>query len=74
MARGPRYNVPFRRRRENKTDYKKRAALVVARRPRAVVRITGNHAIVQTIEAKSKGDRVLAAANSIDLGEFDWKG
>jgi len=74
MARGPRYNVPFRRRREGKTDYKKRAALVVARRPRAVVRITGNHTMVQTIEAKSKGDRALAAANSIELGEFGWKG
>ena len=74
MARGPRYNVPFRRRREGKTDYKKRATLVVARRPRAVVRITGKHTIVQTIEAKSKGDRVLAAASSIELDEFGWKG
>jgi large subunit ribosomal protein L18 len=46
----------------------------VARRPRAVVRITGKHTIVQIIEAKSKGDRVLAAANSIELGEFGWKG
>ncbi len=74
MARGPRYNVPFRRRREGKTDYKKRATLVAARRPRAVVRITGKHTIVQIIEAESKGDRVLAAANSIELVEFGWKG
>ena len=74
MARGPRYNVPFRRRREGKTDYKKRATLVVGRRPRAVVRVTGKHTIVQTVEAKSEGDRVLAAANSIELGEFGWKG
>lgn len=74
MARGPRYNVPFRRRREGKTDYKKRAKLVSGRRPRAVVRITGKHTIVQIVEAKPKGDRVVAAANSIELGEFGWRG
>ena len=74
MARGPRYNVPFRRRRERKTDYKKRATLIMARRLRAVIRITGKHTIVQNIEAKSKGDKVLAAANSIELKDFGWKG
>ncbi len=33
MATGPRYKVPFRRRREGKTDYRHRAALLRGRPP-----------------------------------------
>src|SRR2546425_1171801 len=39
MADGPRYSVPFRRRREGRTDYKLRRALVRSGKPRAVVRV-----------------------------------
>ena len=47
MATGARYFVPFRRRREGKTDYYKRTALVVADAPRMVVRRTNRHVIIQ---------------------------
>ena len=40
MATGSRYFVPFRRRREGKTDYYPRTKLVVADVPRMVVRKT----------------------------------
>lgn len=74
MARGPRYNLPYRRRRAGKTDYRKRRALVLSNLPRLVVRPTNEHVIAQVIQAAPDGDRVLAAAHSSELKEFDWKG
>jgi len=74
MARGPRYKVPFRRRREGKTDYRCRAKLLRARIPRAVVRQSLKHIAVQFIEYSPEGDRVLASAHSKDLEKKGWRG
>jgi len=73
MARGPRYNLPFRRKRERKTDYKKRKALVSSGIPRIVIRGSSKHMTVQIVEAKPKGDQVLAAAKSSHLSDLGWK-
>ena len=73
MATGPRYRVPFRRRREGKTNYRSRRALVLSRVPRLVVRLTLKHAIVQVIEAESIGDKVLVSAHSNELTKaYGW--
>ena len=73
MATGPRYRVPFRRRREGKTNYRVRRALVLSRMPRLVVRISLKHIIVQVIEAEAIGDRVLVSAHSSELAKkYDW--
>lgn len=73
MATGPRYRVPFRRRREGKTNYRSRRALVLSRAPRLVVRLTLKHAIVQVIEAESIGDKVLVSAHSNELAKaYGW--
>jgi len=53
LARGPRYNVPYRRRRDRKTDYEKRKSLILSNAPRLVVRTTNKHTIVQVTEAKT---------------------
>jgi large subunit ribosomal protein L18 len=72
--RGSSYNLPFRRRRENKTDYKSRRAMIVSGLPRLVVRGTNKHMIVQLIEANATGDRILTSANSIELAKkYGWK-
>ncbi len=73
MAKGPSYRVPFRRRREGKTDYKARRALVSSRLPRVVTRASLKHATVQIIEAHPNGDRVIASASSHELGNYGWK-
>ena len=44
---GPHYRVPFRRRREARTDYRKRLQLLRAHQPRAVVRKTNAGVIVR---------------------------
>ncbi|HDQ06281.1 MAG TPA: 50S ribosomal protein L18 [Candidatus Bathyarchaeota archaeon] len=75
MATGPRYRVPFRRRKEGKTNYRSRRALVLSRVPRLVVRLTLKHAIVQVIEAETVGDRVIVSANSRELAKtYGWLG
>ena len=74
MADGPRYAVPYRRRREGKTDYKLRRALVRSGRPRAIVRLTNKHVIVQISEATATGDVVRASASSMQLAKLGWKG
>ena len=75
MATGPRYRVPFRRRREGKTNYRSRRALVLSGVPRLVIRLTSQHAIAQVIEAEAVGDRVVVSAHSRELAKnYGWLG
>ncbi|OYT39877.1 MAG: 50S ribosomal protein L18 [Desulfurococcales archaeon ex4484_58] len=75
MGKGPRYKVPRRRRREGKTNYYKRYKMILSRHPRFVVRKTLKHVIVQVIEAKPRGDHVIAAAHSRELSKrYGWRG
>jgi len=72
MANGPRYRVPFRRRREGRTDYRYRQRLLRARVPRAVVRLSLRNATVQLVSFEPDGDKVLAAAKSTELKKLGW--
>lgn len=72
MGRGPSYRVPFRRRREGKTDYKARKALIISNLPRVVTRGSLRHMNVQIIEATSTGDKVIVSANSQELKSYGW--
>jgi large subunit ribosomal protein L18 len=74
MAKGPRYKVPYRRRREGKTNYRKRLKLLLSRKPRLVVRITNRRVIAQVIEYHPNGDRVLVGVDSSMLTKYGWKG
>ncbi len=73
MADGPTYRVKFRRRREGKTDYRKRLALLKSGKIRAVVRKTGGRIIVQFVEYRPEGDRVIASATSTELRNYGWE-
>lgn len=74
MARGPRYRVPYRRRREAKTDYKARRTLATSSRPRLVVRPSDRNITIQLVESKIEGDYVLVQAGSAELEKYGWKG
>jgi large subunit ribosomal protein L18 len=74
MATGSRYFVPFRRRREGKTNYYQRTKLVVADVPRMVVRKTNRHIIIQLVTADMDDDRTLVAANSAELEKYGYMG
>lgn len=64
----------LRRRREQKTDYEQRLALLKSGLPRLVVRKSLNGFCVQLIEYGVKGDRVIAETNSSALRGIGWNG
>lgn len=72
MARGPTYSVKFRRRREGKTNYKKRIKLLLSRKPRLVIRKTNKYIIAQIVEFDPKGDRTIVYATSKELTKYGW--
>lgn len=73
MARNSRSKVPFRRRREHKTDYRHRKNLIMSGLPRAVVRCSTRNTLIQLAEFKPDGDVILATANSKELRKLGWK-
>ncbi|MEM2122043.1 MAG: 50S ribosomal protein L18 [Candidatus Bathyarchaeia archaeon] len=75
MAKGSRYNLPYRRRREGKTYYGRRMRLILSGKPRFVVRSSNKYTIVQVVEAGIRGDNVLASAHSRELtSKYGWRG
>lgn len=72
MAGGPRYRVPFRRRREGKTDYRYRLRLVKSGLPRAIFRRSNRYVIVQIVEFSKEGDVVVASSTSKELKKYGW--
>ena len=74
MSSGPTYKVKFRRRRESKTNYKKRLALLKSNKLRFVVRKTNNSTICEFIKYLPKGDEVKSFYASAELKKLGWKG
>ncbi|MBU5575290.1 MAG: 50S ribosomal protein L18 [Candidatus Aenigmatarchaeota archaeon] len=64
--------IPHRRRREQKTDYRKRLALLKSKLPRAVIRKSLSHMNVQIIEYNKNGDKTLVGVKSNILKKFNW--
>jgi large subunit ribosomal protein L18 len=72
MATGPRYHVPYRRRREGKTNYRRRLGLLRSGQTRAVVRKSGSGVTVQMVNYYPEGDRIVAQATYNDLRKMGW--
>ena len=68
----PTYRVKFRRRREGKTDYRKRLELLKSGKLRAVVRRLNRQTIVQIIEYHPEGDKTIAGVSSKALEKYGW--
>jgi len=74
MAIGPRTRVPFRRRREGRTDYRRRLGLLKSGETRVVVRRTSANVIVQFVDWSESGDEVKATAVAQELSKLGWEG
>lgn len=74
MARGPHYKVPFRRRRQGLTNYRRRRKLVISGIPRLVVRKTNRHLVAQLVIARPYGDETLVGLDTRALSRWGWKG
>ena len=66
-------SLPYRRKREGKTNYKKRLKLLLSGKPRLVIRPSLKNIIAQIIEYNPKGDQTITAVHSRELAKFDWK-
>ncbi len=71
---GPMYVVPFRRRREGKTDYRKRLRLLMSHKPRIVVRRSNKYVRIQLVEAAKGGDRTFVDVTSAELRRYGYEG
>lgn len=72
MAKGPKYVVPHRRRREGKTDYRARLKLLLSGKPRLVVRKSLKHIRAQIVEYDPNGDKTIVSASSEELKKYGW--
>lgn len=66
-------DIKFRRRRESKTNYRKRLALVKSNMCRIVVRKSNKRIMGQIVKYEERGDKVLAYAGSEELKKFNWQ-
>ena len=66
--------VPFRRKREGRTYYKKRMKILLSNKSRLVVRKSLKNFQVSIVQYDQKGDRVILTVNSKVLNKFGWKG
>ena len=71
-ATGPTYNVPYRRRRENRTNYQKRLAMIKPDSNRLVVRQSNKAVLVQLVSFDPAGDKTLISASSRELEQKGW--
>ena len=65
--------IAYKRKREGRTNYKKRLSLLMGGKPRLVVRPTLKNIIVQLVDFDPKGDKVLVTVHSNILSKFGWR-
>ena len=74
MKRGNIFTVPFRRKRQGRTYYKKRMRILLSSRPRFVVRKSLRDIKASIVEYGVNGDKVMLTVSSKALKNFGWKG
>jgi len=73
MAKNSSYHVPFRRRRNGKTNFHRRKRLLRSSKYRIITRRSNRHVRVSIVSAKVVGDETLVDASSQHLKEYGWK-
>ena len=71
-AHGKRQRLPFRRRRDGATDYRRRMRLLRSGAPRAVVRISNTRTLCQLVTYDADGDQVLMTVTGSVSSPPDW--
>ena len=64
--------IAKRRRRENKTDYKKRIKMLKGRIPRVIFRKSNRYVLAQYVSSKQAQDKIEFGASSKDLLKYGW--
>ena len=74
MNKGKIFTVPFKRKREGRTYYKKRFKLLLSNKFRFVVRKSLNNFQASVIKYSARGDKILFTVDSKKLIKLGWKG
>jgi large subunit ribosomal protein L18 len=74
MATKATYKTKFRRRRQGKTNYEKRLAMIRSKKLRLVVRKTNKRIIAHAVKFNPLGDETIASVSSIDLKKYKFYG
>ncbi len=64
----------LRRIREDKTNYRKRKAVLIGRHNFAAVRVSNRNVQIQVLRPSKRGDEVLVSAHSRELIKYGWHG
>ena len=64
--------MPYRRKKEGKTDYKKRLSLLKSRKPRLIIRRSLRNMQLQLAIYEKHGDKILISSHSSQLKRFGW--
>ena len=72
MAKRKPKQVLYRRKQEQKTNYKKRLHLLLSQKQRVVVRFTNKKIIAQIVTFNTGGDRVTVGLDSSTLKKLGW--
>ncbi|MCF7866542.1 50S ribosomal protein L18 [Candidatus Woesearchaeota archaeon] len=65
--------IKFRRKRDGKTNYKKRLSLLKSRENRLAIRKTNTQIILQIIKYETDGDKPIVTVQSSQLKKLGWK-
>jgi large subunit ribosomal protein L18 len=68
------YINTLKRIRQHKTNYRKRSAILIGRRPFITSKISNQNISAQTLKPTLTGDVVIASAHSRELIQYGWKG
>jgi large subunit ribosomal protein L18 len=68
------YINTLKRIRQHKTNYRKRSAILIGRRPFITTKISSQNISAQTLQPILTGDVVIASAHSRELIQHGWKG
>ncbi|HEV8406068.1 MAG TPA: 50S ribosomal protein L18 [Nitrososphaera sp.] len=68
------YVHTLKRIRENKTNYRKRAAILIGRRSFVTVKVSDQNVLAQVLKPTPTGDIVIASSHSRELAKQGWKG
>ena len=69
-----RYIHTIKRIRQHKTNYRRRAAILVGRHHFITIKITNQNILTRLLDPDIKGDKVLATAHSRELAKHGWNG
>ena len=68
------HSIPFRRKRQGRTNYRKRLKVLISNKYRFVIRKSLKSFQASIIEYSPKGDKTLFTINSKALNKLGWKG